>query len=565
MASGTGADDTGHRLLAVRAEEVQNLDRETICWAEPVRNRGIELRSFSRAQQVLLVAEEQAKRAGEHVQPGSPLVAHQLRFTGSEHLLEDLNPSGVPGERYHHASPGKRAGLQPHSRIARLRRGHEPIERHPIAVRERNQDIERRLPVPGLEPGQRTERESGALRQFGECETARSPQSAKARADGIDNRGSIRIHELIFADSANPLGAGRSPPTGWEAVLTTTKATHMTAPIDDSTPDCAPTHRQPAPRNARAIRALVLGAHGAVGTVIRRALELDGHRVTAASRTANGTARMDLRAPLTALSRLAESHDVIINASGIERADLASATGTTPLVDISATSAYLDALRSTATGPVILGAGLVPGLSTILIDTLDSRPGDEIDVFVMLGTGERHGPAAVAWTAGLVGTGIHRPPEDTPVRNLRESRRVQGPDGRIRRYLRADFPDHILRGRAENPRTPPIRSYLTLGAAPLTTALSIVGRLPALRGLLMRAPRLGSEAWHVIARNRRTGERQEASGIGQSEATGRLTALAAVHAATEADRTSSGPITMADIVSLDEALAALEQPALHPR
>ncbi|MFE6646058.1 hypothetical protein ACFVJS_05825 [Nocardioides sp. NPDC057772] len=240
-----------------------------------------------------------------------------------------------------------------------------------------------------------------------------------------------------------------------------------------------------------------------------------------------------------------------MNASGIERSDFGVAVGGTPLVEISATGAYLDALRAASSGSVVLGAGLAPGLSTILAAELDSRPGDDVDVLVMLGSGEKHGPAAVAWTADLVGTDIYRPPEHGPVRNLVTSTKAEGPDGRTRRHFRADFPDHVLLGAD---RGLAIRSYLALSSAPATAVLAAVGRLPRLHGLLRHAPRIGSADWQVLARNRRTGQHLRAHGTGQSEATGRLTALAAVRAVSNS---STGSTTMADLMDSDEAREAL--------
>lgn len=317
------------------------------------------------------------------------------------------------------------------------------------------------------------------------------------------------------------------------------------------------------------MHALLLGASGAVGTIIRRELEREGHRVTTASRRAAPaaeaaagqarSARVDLTGDLGPLAALAETHDVVINASGIERADLAGATGATPLVDISATGSYLQALKAAARGPVVLGAGLVPGLSTVLVSALEQRPGDELDVLVMLGAGEQHGPAAVAWTAGLVGTDVFQPPEGGRVRNLAESLRAKGPDGRTRRYLRADFPDHIIAvsGRAgRGGASAAIRSYLTLSSWPMTAALRVIGRAKGLSGVLGMAPHVGSDAWHVVARNRRTGERLEAEGSGQSEATGRLTALAAVRAA---ERAPFGAVSMAELVTQEEARQVLRR------
>lgn len=293
------------------------------------------------------------------------------------------------------------------------------------------------------------------------------------------------------------------------------------------------------------MKALLLGARGAVGTVIQRELLRAGHQVTAAGRSRHSDAVIDLSEGTSALSAHAPDHDVVVNASGVERVDLAGATGSTPLVEISATGSYLEALRDAGSaGPLVLGAGLVPGLSTVLIRALHADPDDEIDLFVMLGSGEQHGPAAVEWTAGLVGTDLHRPPEGGTVRNLTSGLRTAGPDGRTRRYLRADFPDHILLG-GEHPRQ--IRSYLTLSSGPMTTALALVGRFPVLRGTLTASPHIGSDAWHLLARNRRTGEQISRRGHGQSTATGRFTALAAIRAAASPP---AGPVTMADLLSL---------------
>jgi hypothetical protein len=234
-------------------------------------------------------------------------------------------------------------------------------------------------------------------------------------------------------------------------------------------------------------------------------------------------------------------------------------TTSTPLIDISASGAYLEGLHARATGPIVLGAGLVPGLSTVLAADLESLPGDELDVCVMLGSGEQHGPAAVEWTAGLVGAELYRPPEGRSVMNLRGGVRSAGPDGRVRRYLRADFPDHVLLnavpGRSHGDGGGlRVRSYLTLSSSALTWALAVVGRLPALRGLLKIAPHAGNSNWHVVVHNRRTGERLQAEGVGQSEATGRLAALATIRAVDTALRL---PATMADIVSLDDVRSVL--------
>jgi hypothetical protein len=299
------------------------------------------------------------------------------------------------------------------------------------------------------------------------------------------------------------------------------------------------------------MRALVLGARGAVGAVAADALRAAGHHVTGAGRTPGPGVdlRLDLRAPdgLARVREAAAEHDVVLHASAVEDPALARAVGRTPLVDASATGRYLDGLAAAVApgGTLVLGAGLVPGLSTVLVASLDARPGDEIDVAVLLGTGETHGDAAVAWTAGLAGAALHDPPEGGTVMNLRSARVLPTRSG-ARRLLRADFPDHVLVGRA---RGVTVRSHLAAGGAATTAALALVGRFPALRALVARVPHVGDDRWEVGAVHRRTGERVAAHGRGQSAATGLLAARAVEAAAAARGR---GVVTSADLLTLDD-------------
>ncbi|QXT63479.1 hypothetical protein [Tessaracoccus palaemonis] len=298
------------------------------------------------------------------------------------------------------------------------------------------------------------------------------------------------------------------------------------------------------------MRALVLGARGAVGRVVTQELRRRGHTVTPAGR-AGGTdsVAIDLASPagLSTLAERAPSHDVVINASGIEAPAIAEAAGGTILIDISATASYLDNLAhvSPVGQPLVLGAGLVPGLSTIMLSSLDSRPGDDLDLAVVLGGGEQHGTAAVDWTANLAGHPLFAPPEGGTVLNFREGRRLPGPSGE-RRHLRADFPDHLLIG---TPHGLSVRTYLATDSRISTAALGIVGRLPRLRGLVRHAPHLGGAGWSLTALNRRTGQKISARGEGQSLATGILTAQIAEAASRLAPSTA---VTAADLLTLDD-------------
>lgn len=298
----------------------------------------------------------------------------------------------------------------------------------------------------------------------------------------------------------------------------------------------------------------MLGARGAVGRVIVAELRKAGDGVVPAGRTApEGGVAIDLStdAGFSALPHVAAEVEVVVNASGIERPELATLVGAAPAVEISATGRYLDQLAQRASidgASVLLGAGLVPGLSTIMASALDGRPGDAIDVMVMLGSGEAHGTAAVEWTSRLLGSTIHAAPEAEPIPNLRSWRRTSVPGGRPRRHLRADFPDHVLIGRA---RKQEIRTYLALSSPVATAALALVAHVPQLRGVLARAPHVGSPRWHLNTTNRRTGQRLHATGASQSHATGVLTAFAARRMAADPP---GAPVTMDRVISWSEAL-----------
>jgi hypothetical protein len=290
------------------------------------------------------------------------------------------------------------------------------------------------------------------------------------------------------------------------------------------------------------MRALVLGARGAVGAAASAALRGQGHEVIGAGRRAlDDGVRIDARtsAGLTRLAEEARRVDVVLDASGLELASVQAAVGSTPLVDVSATAAHLERLAEgvPAGGATLLGAGIAPGLSTVLIRALNPAPGDEIDLAVVLGAGEAHGAAALDWTVR---------PETNPVVNFRTRRQLPLPGAKPRTHLRADFPDDLLIGR---PSGVDVRSWLAMDSRSATAALGLVGVLPALAPLLRSAPHFGGLAWSVSAIHRGSGRVLAATGTGQSDATGRLAALAAERLVTLGLR---GPVTMADAMRTNE-------------
>lgn len=299
------------------------------------------------------------------------------------------------------------------------------------------------------------------------------------------------------------------------------------------------------------MRALVLGARGAVGSAASAALRQHGHVVLPAGRRApTGGIAIDAttREGRARLRSEAAHVDVVIDSTGLESTAVQATVGTTPLVDVSATAPHLERLAAGVPegGAVLLGAGIAPGLSTVLVRHLDPQPGDEIDVAIMLGAGEAHGPAAVEWTVRLAGTDVYAAPEQSPIANLRSLRRFPFLDGTRRLHLRADFPDDLLIG---HPRGTAVRSWLALDSRLATAALRLVGMVPAAAPLLRHAPHLGGETWSVTAMRRGSRDAVTATGSRQSGATGRLAALAAERLV---QLHLTGAVTMADAVRLDE-------------
>ncbi|MDQ1218314.1 NAD-dependent epimerase/dehydratase family protein [Microbacterium arborescens] len=295
---------------------------------------------------------------------------------------------------------------------------------------------------------------------------------------------------------------------------------------------------------------LVLGSRGAVGAAAADALRAGGHAVVGVSRRPEpGGIAADVTTARgrDALAEAARRADAVIDASGLEITAVQDAVGATPLVDVSATASHLARLadRVADGGAVLLGAGIAPGASTVLVRALAAVPGDDVDVTVMLGAGEHHGAAAVDWMAGLAGAPVHAAPEVEPVVNLRSARRFRAPRRGSRTYLRADFPDDLLLG---VPSGVAVRSWLALDSRVATGALRVVGAFPRLAPLLRRAPQFGTSRWHVGAVHRQSGRSFSAWGEGQSLATGRLAALAATRLVEQGVR---GAVTMADVVGID--------------
>ncbi|HEY9312867.1 NAD(P)H-binding protein [Williamsia sp.] len=274
----------------------------------------------------------------------------------------------------------------------------------------------------------------------------------------------------------------------------------------------------------------VLGANGAVGARIVEKLSGRGHEVVRVGRNpASNDVVVDLGASGGAAYREAiDGMDVVVNASGIEDPALAKEAGTARFVDISATPRYLEKIMAApAAGGVLTCVGLAPGLTTIMATALAADSSDGVDIGLMLGAGERHGRAAVEWTAGLLGATFTDYATGVKIRNLVGSRVLEGPHGSRKRYMRTDFPDHLAIG-ADGPH---VANYLTMSSVSATLALRMAALVPSVgRPLMRKIHPGGSDEWSVLVRNRNTGRWLYTSGHNQSAATATIT-VAAIEAA----------------------------------
>ncbi|MGS2811000.1 NAD-dependent epimerase/dehydratase family protein [Nocardia sp. MW-W600-9] len=267
---------------------------------------------------------------------------------------------------------------------------------------------------------------------------------------------------------------------------------------------------------------LVLGGYGAVGAHLVRLLRARGVPVLAAGRDAARADRvLDVTMMDSVISAL-EGVSIVVNCAGVEDVRLAEECACRGIVflEISATSDYVQALEHVE-GPVVLGVGLAPGLTTLLaVDVLSRDPGP-VDIMIGLGSGEHHGAAATAWTYRLLGQ--HFPdPDGTNIRNFTEPAQFTIPEQAGYRpfpALRADFVDQH---RLTREFAVPVRTYLRLDSRLATAGLAALTWAPALRALVPhRMP--GGDRWVVLARGA-DGPSRWASGCGQSLATAAVAA-----------------------------------------
>lgn len=278
------------------------------------------------------------------------------------------------------------------------------------------------------------------------------------------------------------------------------------------------------------MRALVLGGYGAVGARIVAQLR-QGDRGDVAVAAGRDPTRADRVVELgqrdaDSLNAALADVDVVINASGIEDPALVAlvADQGRAWVDITASTGYVAKLEALdLAAPVLLSVGLAPGLTNLLATAVHATGPGPIDIALLLGAGERHGQAGVAWSYGLLGRRFRDAGDRTQIRNYSRPRPFDLPGPTRRRLYRADFSgQHVL----SRDLDVPVRTYFGLDSRLATTALATLTWIPGAAKLPTGLHLPGTDRWIAAARGTH-GDSRWASGRVQSHATAVLAATAA--------------------------------------
>lgn len=262
---------------------------------------------------------------------------------------------------------------------------------------------------------------------------------------------------------------------------------------------------------------LVVGGYGAVGREVIAALPA-GYEVLATGRH-HATAAPVPGARLVPFGL--DGVDVVLMCADPGDIDVAAECARRGIhyLDITADPARIAALESLdaaareSGAKVVLSVGLAPGATNLLARACAERvPAGPVDIGVLLGSGERHGPAAVAWTVD----GLGRRSGSWPMRF---------PGYGTRTVHRFPFSDQ-----ASLPRTlgvGEVRTGLCLDSKPLSASLVLLGKLARFlpRAALTRALgriHAGSDGFAAVVT--RGPVRASLSGRRQSRATGVIAA-----------------------------------------
>src|SRR5512146_3550681 len=195
-----GGTDVG--AFALLADEAEVLDGTGAGGPEPVRGAGVELGGFPRLEDEVVLAEDQAERAVEHVDPVVALVGPQVGYSvvvsGRADELVGLDAAGPAGQGQDDRSVLAGHGAQVDAGITGRRGVDEFVEGDAVGAGQREELLERGAPQARLEPGQGAGGDAGFLREVGERDVAAEPQPLQPRPDGVEGAVKFIVHHSIL-------------------------------------------------------------------------------------------------------------------------------------------------------------------------------------------------------------------------------------------------------------------------------------------------------------------------------------------------------------------------------
>jgi hypothetical protein len=154
----------------------------------PNRHLGVELGCLSHAQHDVAVPEDEPHAAGQHVQPLEAVVGARSRpgLSPRDHDLPRLD-AARPGQREDGASVDP-ARLEADAGVADLRGSDQVVDRHPVHLRQRKQQLEARATLSVLEAREGALRDAGMSGRDGQGQATLGADLSQPRADEVQRR-----------------------------------------------------------------------------------------------------------------------------------------------------------------------------------------------------------------------------------------------------------------------------------------------------------------------------------------------------------------------------------------
>lgn len=289
---------------------------------------------------------------------------------------------------------------------------------------------------------------------------------------------------------------------------------------------------------------VVAGATGAVGRHVAQLLASRGNPVIAMSRHAEAAHAVasPVAGAVGRAGRWADPSDVddlepgtVLNCTGVEDTQAVQAWRDAgwAVIDITASSPYAVALANAPTHgpPLIVGVGLIPGLTSVLAQDLvaDAPDATSVTISCLVGLGEEYGNASRDWTYSQLGRTITTR-HDT-FRNFSQPDTINFPAGfGTRPAWRFDFADRAL---LPDHLGVEVTTRYCFDSRIAGRALALASAVPAAARLLQRVNKTsrrtvaGGTAWWAGVIETDTGRRTTAIGNGQSHGTAAIAAIAA--------------------------------------